>query len=59
MGRVSKEVYNRYKKKRYYNVLLQLNRITDADIISCLCSKENKSGFLKDLIREDIKKSSL
>lgn len=34
---------------------VKLNRNTDADIISKLESEENVQGYIKGLIREDIK----
>lgn len=37
-----------------YPVRLKLNRHTDADIIEKLDSVDNKQGYIKDLIRQDI-----
>ena len=37
-------------------IKLKLNRRTDADILSKLDSVENTQGYIKGLIREDIKK---
>jgi hypothetical protein len=36
---------------------LDLNRNTDSDIISFLETCENKQGYIKKLIREDMKKT--
>lgn len=35
---------------------LKLNLKTDVDIIQTLKSKTNKQGYIKDLIKKDIKK---
>lgn len=45
--------YNREKTK---TINMVLNKKTDADIIEFLMAKENKQGYLKDLIRRDMKK---
>lgn len=37
-------------------VSMQLNLNTDADILAFLASKDNKQGYLKDLIRADMQK---
>lgn len=42
--------YNQANVKQYK---LNLNKKTDADIIEVLESKENKQGYIKDLIRND------
>ena len=36
---------------------LKLNKKTDADLIAMLDSQENKMGYLKQLIREDIERN--
>ena len=36
-------------------ITLLLNKNTDADIIEYLNSKDNKNGYLKELIRRDMK----
>ena len=45
-----------YNKKNTKMVTLRLNVNTDGDIIKHLDSISNMSGYLKDLIRADIKK---
>lgn len=47
----------KYKKKNIKQMKLDLNRNTDSDIISFLEKCENKQGYIKALIREDMKKS--
>lgn len=42
--------YNQANVKQFK---LNLNKKTDADIIEVLESKENKQGYIKDLIRND------
>ena len=41
-------------KRNGKQYLLQLRKSTDSDIIEKLESKENKNGYLKTLIRNDI-----
>jgi len=47
----------KYQKKNIKQMKLDLNRNTDSDIISFLEKCENKQGYIKKLIREDMKKS--
>lgn len=46
--------YN-YEKNNCTRVSIKLGNKTDADIIECLNRKDNKQGYIKELIREDIK----
>ena len=46
----------KYNKENTKNVVLHLNINTDKDILDHLDGKENKTGYIKDLIRDDIKK---
>ena len=46
----------KYKKKNIKQMKIDLNRNTDSDIISFLEKRENKQGYIKALIREDMKK---
>jgi hypothetical protein len=46
----------RYQKKNIKQMKLDLNRNTDSDIIIFLDQCENKQGYIKALIREDMKK---
>ena len=46
----------KYKKKKIKQMKIDLNRNTDSDIISFLETCENKQGYIKKLIREDMKK---
>lgn len=45
----------RYQKENMRRIALMLNRNTDADIIEKLESEPNKSGYIKQLIRDDIR----
>lgn len=45
--------YNRKNKKQ---IKFELNINTDADIIKHLEKKENKQGYIKQLIRDDMAK---
>lgn len=43
-----------WSKKNTKGLYLKLNKSTDADIISWLSDCENKQGYIKELIRNDI-----
>lgn len=45
----------RYKKKNIKQLKFELNLKTDEDIIQKLENIPNKTGYIKKLIREDIK----
>lgn len=47
---------DKYKKANTKQYNLILHKVNDEDIIAWLESKDNKQGYLKELIREDIKK---
>ena len=42
------------KKPEYKGVYLKLNKEDDKDVIERLQQKENKQGYIKGLIRDDI-----
>lgn len=43
----------KYNKENTIQVLLRLNKNTDADIINTLNKVDNKQGYIKGLIRYD------
>lgn len=45
----------KYDKANRTTIAVKLNRKTDADIIDHLEKIENRQGYIKDLIREDMK----
>ena len=45
----------KYNKENTVQVLIRLNKNTDADIIKILDEVGNKQGFIKNLIRFNIK----
>ena len=45
----------RYDKANTVQVKLKLNKKTDADILDKLQSVDNKQGYIKELIRADLK----
>lgn len=45
----------KYDAKNTKQVMLKLNKKTDADILRKLDEVPNKQGYIKGLIREDIK----
>lgn len=50
-----KRAQEKYDLQNTVQIKMKLNRITDADIIEILSKKENKQGFIKQLIRESVK----
>lgn len=46
-----------WKAKNTTLITLRLNHNTDADILLKLSQVENKQGYLKDLIRKDLRVS--
>ena len=52
--RASKKYNNQHTKI----INIRLNLATDEDVLVQLDSVENKAGYIKKLIREDIKKSN-
>ncbi len=53
-GRAADRKYQKEKTKQY---ALRMFLSTDADIIDWLENKENKTGYIKQLIREDIQRN--
>ena len=54
--KAQKEAVDRYDKKYTVQIHLKLNKGTDKDILEQLAQVESKQGYIKWLIREDIKK---
>ena len=54
ISKAQKEATSRYNKKNTITICLRLSRIYDKDIIEALELADNKSGYIKDLIRADI-----
>lgn len=46
----------KYDRKHTTGLYLKLNKTTDADIIDLLAQQENKQGFIKELLRDYLKK---
>ena len=46
----------KYDLTNTVQIKMKLNRTTDADIIGHLDQIENKQGYIKSLIRQDMKK---
>lgn len=49
----------KYDKAHTTQILLKLNNKTDAYIIAWLQSLDNKQGYIKELIRKDIKEREI
>lgn len=54
-----KRAVARYDKENTQQILLKLNKVTDADILDRLHSVRNKQGYIKKLIRQDINKTEV
>lgn len=54
--RVKYAPQERYQKENIQRVVIKLNKKTDADILEHLETKENRQGYLKELIRKDMEK---
>lgn len=50
-----KRAREKYEKTNTVQLKMKLNRNTDADILAKLESVGNKQGYIKELIRDDIK----
>lgn len=53
-----KAAQKKYDEANTVQVKLKLNRKTDADILNRLASKESKQGYIKALIRADLKENA-
>lgn len=49
------EAINRFNKEKTKCIQVRLNKNTDADILAKLEQVPSKMGYIKDLIRKDIK----
>lgn len=47
--------YDTGNKDKFRQIQLKLNKDDDADILAKLDSLDNKQGYIKELIRKDIK----
>ena len=57
-AKISRSAYQaNYRRKELKTVTVILNRYHDADIIAKLETVKSKSGYIKRLIRSDIKKN--
>lgn len=45
----------RYDKENTKQIILKLNLNTDSDILEKLDAVDNKQGYIKELIRKDLK----
>ena len=53
-----KKAQTKYDKKNTRSVLLKFNLTTDADILARLEETDNKQGYIKQLIRNDVRGDS-
>ena len=47
------------KSRKFKGMYLKLNQVNDKDVIDRLDEQENKQGYIKGLIRDDISLDSL
>lgn len=47
----------RYNAKNVVNVTVSLNRSTEPDLVEWMARQENRSGYIKRLIREDMERN--
>ena len=52
------EAQKRYKAKNTVRVTIDFNRATEQPLIDKLDEQQNKSGYVKDLIKKDIESDS-
>ncbi len=55
VSKAQKDAVARYDAKNTIQIHLKLNTTTDKDIIDKLNSMENKQGYIKELIRKDMR----
>ena len=53
-----RQYLNDYKKTNYKAFRIDLHKVDDADIIEYLATKDSRQGYLKALIRQDMKKQN-
>lgn len=51
-----KRAQEKYDKANTIGVYLKLNKVSDADVIEQLQKVDNRQGYIKELIREDMKR---
>ena len=52
------EYITKFVKETYKRYEIRLNKASDADLIDFIDSKENRTEYIKDLIRKDMRSSS-
>lgn len=48
----------RYEKENLLRVMVKFNRKTEPDLVERVESQENRAGYLKRLVKEDIERGS-
>ena len=56
VSEAQKRAQAKYDKANTKQVIMKLNKITDADILGVLDQTPNVQGYIKQLIRDDIRK---
>lgn len=56
VSEAQKKAVAKYKQKYIRQIVLRLNKKTDSDILTKLDAVDNRQGYIKKLIREDIDK---
>ena len=55
-GRKYADYQNKYREENVREFRLKINRLTEPELLEWMSSQENYQGYLKKLIREDMKK---
>lgn len=56
VSEAQKRAQAKYDKANTKQVIMKLNKITDADILEILDQTPNVQGYIKQLIRDDVRK---
>ena len=58
VSEAKKRAQRKYDKENTTQIILKLNIKTDADVIGKLCNVDSKQGYLKDLVRNNLRHDS-
>jgi hypothetical protein len=58
VSEAKKRAQRKYDKENTTQIILKLNIKTDADVIGKLCNVDSKQGYLKDLVRDNLRHDS-
>jgi len=58
VSEAKKRAQRKYDKENTTQIILKLNIKTDADVIGKLCNVDSKQGYLKELVRDNLRHDS-